>query len=79
MDLNYILDNINYDVLFEDGTTISGNIDYVSHHFTDGIVKANVISTSQQPDIAKFLNEYNNYIQQNEYVSIIDFYKMRSN
>lgn len=75
MSINYILDNINYELIFENGSKLSGNIDYVSHHFSDGIVKANFISNNQMPEIKAFLNAYNEYNMKNsKSINIIDFY-----
>lgn len=76
--LDFILDNLNYNLVFDDGTILTGNIDYVTQHCADGIVTSNTISYQQLPEIKEFLADYNKHIQENGEISISEFYEIWS-
>ena len=76
MSLDFILDNLNYEVVFEDGNKIIGNIEYVTHHLSDGIAVSNNISSSQIPEIAEFIKAYKNYTTTTKQISIVEYYEV---
>lgn len=77
--LNYIYDNINYDLVVDDTVKYHGTLSYISDHFGDTVSKNDLsISKNQPKDLQTFVDEYlraNN--QCNGNLSIADFYSKR--
>ena len=75
MTLEYILNNVMYDLTFENGTILHGNLDYVSQHFGDDIIQSNIISQNQPTELQSFIQDLFNYNKlNNTNISITDFY-----
>lgn len=56
--LHDIFENLWYDLVFEDGSTRHGKIEYVTSHLNDGENGKMYISDSQPTNIQQFVTDY---------------------
>lgn len=76
MTLEYILDNVFYDLVVDDVCNYHGNIEYISQHFADGITVKMSISKKQPKDIQDFIDKYLIAKETNNLLTIAQFYEL---
>lgn len=72
--LNYLLENLAYDLIVDNSITFHGEIDYVTQHVADGEISELQISKTQSAKLQKFVNEYFEARKVEPELSISNFY-----
>lgn len=77
--LDYLLDNLAYDMVVDNAIKFHGTIEYVSQHVADGdSVTKMQISKNQSIKLQKFVNEYFEAIKSEPDLSISAFYERKA-
>lgn len=73
--LNYLLENLAYDLIVDSSITFHGSIEYVTQHVADGDISSELqISKTQSSKLQKFVNEYFEARKLEPELSISNFY-----
>lgn len=76
--LDYILENLMYDLVIDETVNLHGNIDYVSSHFADGNTNKFSVSKSQPKELQSFVNEYFEVLKIEPNLTIETFYNRKA-
>ena len=77
MKLIEILDNVVYDTVFVDGSSMHGTIEYISQHFGDSIAVDTQLSKNQPACVSEFCKKLFSYNAENgTKLSIKQFYEL---
>ena len=77
MTLEYILNNLQYDLIIDGNTKFHGNIDYVTEHIADGRTNTLKISDNQPSDILDFVRQFKKAQEKDPSLSIEKFYESK--
>ena len=72
LSLDYILDNIMYEIVFNNGVTLMGDLSYVSSHYQDGTIVSTGFSEYQPAKLQKFYDELFKYNKENNITMTIE-------
>ena len=74
MTLDYILDNMNYNMVVDNKIRYFGNIQYVSDHMADGKVTSLDISERQPANLKPFITNFLQARKSNPELTIQEYY-----
>ena len=77
MTLQFIHDNLSYDLLIDNNIKYHGNVDYISSHIADGCTSTVTISDNQIPELKDFVKNYKTAAKSNSSLTIEQFFKMQ--
>lgn len=75
--IEYLLENVIYDMVIDNSITYHGTIDYISDHMADGNVTSLNISANQIPILQKFTNDFLNEKRVDDSITLESFYNNR--
>jgi hypothetical protein len=77
MTLQYIHDNLLYDLVIDGCIKYHGNVDYVTSHLNDGTSNTMDISDRQSPKLMEFVKNYKKAKKKNPSLTVEQFYNQR--
>ena len=76
--LDYIYDNIMYDVIIDHRTKYHGPIDYISSHFGDGNMNEVRISSKQPKELQEFVDSFFEAKKEDVNLTLEQYYKSKA-
>ena len=74
MTLQYIHDNLLYDLIIDGQIKYHGNVDYVTSHLNDGASNTMDISDQQSPELMEIVKNYKKAKKKNPSLTVEQFY-----
>lgn len=75
--IEYLLENVIYDMTIDNNINYHGTIDYISDHMADGNITSLNISTTQIPRLQKFIEDFLNEKKVDNTITLESFYNNR--